>query len=197
MTLEQQRAHAISFYRTAHLEFTHKGLTLITLKGSDYAPERIAMTEVFFTAAELGVDVPHILWVHCRKHMSAIAQWMATGRLNSEDMRSRLLDVANYMALIDSYMADPLKWLKHLDQLIVLDQFPNRTPDELALLSEWMETQQLKYVPNAFIVIEMDDAPESRPESNTYQIGDRTYFIHGKKVSRKEFIAHIDKLNKG
>ncbi len=144
MTLHEQRAHVAHFFLHAHQSFAENGLTLVRLKGSDYAPERIPMTEAFFAASELGVDVPHILWVHCRKHMSAIAQWMATGHLKSEDMRSRLTDVANYMALIDSYLADPLEWLTQLDQLIAVDEFKNRTPEEIARLSEWIETQYLK-----------------------------------------------------
>jgi len=145
MTLEQQRAHVTRFFGLAHESFTQNGLTLVILKGSDYAPERIAMTEVFFTAAELGVDVPHILWVHCRKHMSAIATWMANGHLNSEDVRSRLLDIANYMALIDSYMADPLEWLNHLEQLIRLSEFPTRIPEEIDMLMEWVVVQKYKH----------------------------------------------------
>ena len=144
MTLEEQRAHVQAFFRTAHTRFSENGLTLITLKGADYAPERIPMTEAFFAAAELGVDVPHILWVHCRKHMSAIARWMSHGHLNSEDMRSRLLDVANYMALIDSYLNDPMEWLNHLEQLIRLEEFPNRIPEELDMLAQWVIIQKNK-----------------------------------------------------
>lgn len=145
MTLQEQRAHVAYFFIQAHEAFQANGLSLITLKGSDYAPERIAMTEVFFTAAELGVDAPHILWVHCRKHMSAIARWMAHGHLNSEDMRSRLTDVANYMALIDSYVANPLDWLNHLEQLIRLSEFPNRTPEEMDMLMDWLREQKFKH----------------------------------------------------
>jgi len=144
MTLEEQRRHVVEFFLRAHYSFADNGLTLVTLKGSDYSPERIPMTEAFFAAAELGVDVPHILWVHCRKHMSAIARWMSYGHLNSEDMRSRLLDVANYMALMDSYLADPAGWLTHLQQLIELDGFPTRDPEEIAMLSDWASAQQLK-----------------------------------------------------
>lgn len=144
MTLEEQRAHVAEFFFAAHNAFTRNGLSLVILKGTDYAPERIAMTEVFFTAAELGVDAPHILWVHCRKHMSAIARWMAHGSLNSEDMRSRLLDIANYMGLIDSYVADPLAWLTHLEQLIRLDEFASRPTEEVDRVIEWIATQKLK-----------------------------------------------------
>lgn len=141
MTLEEQRLHVTQFFLNAHESFADNGLTLVTLKGTDYAPERIPMTEAFFAAAELGVDVPHILWVHCRKHMSAIAQWMATGHLKSEDMRSRLLDVANYMALIDSYLADPLEWLLQLSNLLRIGEFNTRTQEEVDLLQTWLDKQ--------------------------------------------------------
>jgi hypothetical protein len=107
------------------------------------------MTEAFFTAAELNVGVPHILWVHVKKHLSAIATFMQDGSLRSEDIRSRLSDVANYMALIDSYVVDPGEWLFHLDRLISLSQFPSRTPDEMRMLQYWIREQRLIHPQNA------------------------------------------------
>lgn len=141
MTLEEQRSHVRNFFAQAHRSFITNGLTLVVLKGTDYSPERIPMTEAFFAAAELGVDVPHILWVHCRKHMSAIARWMSHGELRSEDIRSRLLDVANYMALTDSYLEDPMEWLLQLRTLIQIEEFKSRGPEEVALLLDWVNTQ--------------------------------------------------------
>lgn len=145
MTLEEQRQHTTQFFAKAHSRFTDNGLNIVVLKGSDYAPERIPMVEAFFTAAELDVDVPHILWVHVRKHTSAISQWMATGTLKSEDLRSRLMDVANYMALIDSYIADPVEWLKMLGMLIDTTEFKFKDEHEVRILRAWVDRTLTRY----------------------------------------------------
>lgn len=141
MTHAEQRTRAVDFFKTCHTRFSADGLVLITLKGADYAPEPVAMTEVFFTAADIATTPEQVLWVHVRKHMSAIANYMSGVRLKSEDIRSRLVDVANYMALIDSYLADPAGWLEHLIYLINSSQFPNRHPDEIERLRNWVAYQ--------------------------------------------------------
>lgn len=141
MTHGEQRAAAVEFFKAAHTRFATDGLTLIVLKGADYAPEPVAMTEVFFTAADISTSAEQILWVHVRKHLSAIANYMAGQQLKSEDIRSRLLDVANYMALIDSYLANPAEWLDHLIMLLNSQQFPHRSQDERIRLQHWVAFQ--------------------------------------------------------
>lgn len=146
MDVPTQRDHVIRYYRTMIADFAMGAIDIVTLKGEDYAPERIAMVEVFFTAAELGVSAPQILWVHVCKHKSAIASYLRKGSLKSEDIRSRLMDVANYMALIDSYVADPMSWLHHLQQMVDTGEFPNRTDEEIAALRAWIATQLIALV---------------------------------------------------
>lgn len=141
MTLGEQRIEAERFFILANAKFFRTGLNLIVLKGSDYAPEEVAMTEVFFTAAELNLSPPQVLWVHVKKHTSAISKYMAQGRLGSEDIRSRLLDVSNYMALIDTYVANPSRWMEHLETLVAASSFPNRTPEEIQALKDWVRHQ--------------------------------------------------------
>lgn len=143
MDVSRQRAHVFKFYQTRIETFFSTAIEIVILKGDDYAPERVAMTEVFFTAAEIGVTAPQILWVHVRKHMSAIASYLQRGNLKSEDIRSRLADVANYMALIDSYIADPWAWLDHLADMIQLSEFPHRTSEEVTALRLWVSSQRL------------------------------------------------------
>jgi hypothetical protein len=145
MNYADQRKHVMTFFGLAQKRFWSNGLVLVRLKGEDYSPEPIAMTEAFFAAADISVDVPQILWVHVRKHMSAIANYMHGTPLNSEDIRSRLLDVANYMALIDSYIANPTRWLRYLDLLIQGSEFPNRSEDEMFRLREWLTHQMKKH----------------------------------------------------
>lgn len=143
MDVVTQRTHITNFYRSMVSAFCDEALSIVVVKGPDYAPERIAMTEAFFTAAAINATVPQILYVHVRKHMSAIATYMQTGGLNSEDIRSRLRDVANYMALIDSYLDDPISWLRHLDRLIALGEFNHRSSEEMNQLLQWVHHQMV------------------------------------------------------
>ena len=145
MTHGQQRDAAISFFVNAQSKFYSDGIELITLKGSDYAPEKVAMTEVFFTAADISTSADQVLWVHVRKHLSAIANYMSGQELRSEDIRSRLLDVANYMALIDSYIANRSGWLYHLWMMIETEEFPNRPPEDVERLKNWIAFQYGRY----------------------------------------------------
>lgn len=143
MDVMAQRAHVVKFYRDRVAEFFQNAIEIVILKGEDYAPERVAMTEVFFTAAETGVTAPQILWVHVCKHKSAIASYLQRGSLRSEDIRSRLADVSNYMALIDSYIANPRGWLVHLNMMLDCNEFPNRTAEEIKALRMWIAAQIL------------------------------------------------------
>lgn len=92
MTVKDQFAHVQEFFA--------QGLAIIAQKGQDYAPENIAMIDVFYAAAEMGLRPQQVLWVYVRKHLTALRAWLAHGAV-SEGTRSRLLDVANYMAMID------------------------------------------------------------------------------------------------
>lgn len=141
MTYDEQRLHVERFFKTAHLNFAQNGLQLCILKGSDYRPENIPLTDAFFAAADIHATVPQILWIHVRKHNAAIANYMQGGLLQTDNIRQRLLDVANYMALIDSYVADPVRWLRHLDVYIKVSGFPHREPDEIERLQTWIEQQ--------------------------------------------------------
>lgn len=93
MTVTDQSTHVREFFATS--------LAIITSKGKDYAPENIAMIDVFYAAAEDDTTPQQVLWTYVRKHLTAIRGWMRGGILSSEDITSRLQDVANYMALID------------------------------------------------------------------------------------------------
>lgn len=141
MTVTEQQEHIINFFRQAAAKCFDDCVSIVILKGDDYAPEQIAMTEAFFTAADIHTTVPQVLYVHVKKHMSAVATYMRQGALKSEDLQSRLRDLANYMALIDSYVADPVAWLRHLDRLVALSHFPHRTPEEMETLHVWMNRQ--------------------------------------------------------
>lgn len=93
MTVKDQFSHVQNFFAD--------GLKIIADKGRDYAPENIAMIDVFYAAAEMGIRPQQVLWIYVRKHLTALRAWMQHGSVHSEAVHSRLLDVANYMAMID------------------------------------------------------------------------------------------------
>lgn len=145
MTHADQMNHCRRFFATAITKFARESLTLMAYKSGDYNPQPMAMTEAFVAASDIDSDVPRVLWVHVRKHVAAIANHMAGGELQTDDVRQRLMDVAVYMALIDSYMADPVRWLTMLDTLIESEKLGDRTEDEMERLTKWMMRQFARY----------------------------------------------------
>lgn len=88
--------------------FFYRCLVEIGRKSGDYNhdPEE-GYGEIDETAADISVSRPQALYVHLRKHWSAIQKWMRGERLDSEEIHHRLKDAANYMALIDVAISGP------------------------------------------------------------------------------------------
>jgi hypothetical protein len=76
-------------------------LDIIKSKARDYAPEDVAMIDVFYTAAETRTSPEAVLWVYLRKHMTSLRRWIRTNTLDSETPTSRLQDACNYLAMLD------------------------------------------------------------------------------------------------
>lgn len=144
MTMDEHHARIEQFFRNAHLDFIKNGINVVILKGDDYSPERVPLVDAFFAAADINSDVPQVLWIHIRKHLAAISTYMRTGQLR-EPLHHRLVDVTNYMALIASYTTDPVQWLRHLDALIALRRFPDRTDTDVQHLVLWIHAQMVKH----------------------------------------------------
>jgi len=92
MNLVQQNAIAEKFFI--------KCQELLKSKGSDYTPEDIAFKDVMEIARDLQVSPRKVLWVYARKHFTAIRRWIRDGDVNSEPIETRLIDMANYCALL-------------------------------------------------------------------------------------------------
>lgn len=93
MNTADQYRHIVDFYAGA--------LDIIKSKARDYAPEDVAMIDVFYTAAEMNASPEAVLWVYLRKHLTSLRRWIRTGTLDSEPAVSRLQDATNYLAMID------------------------------------------------------------------------------------------------
>lgn len=73
---------------------------VLKVKGHDYThggPDRLA--NFIEASAAIGVR-PEVVWaVYFHKHVTAILTWSATGRLESEDLLDRFVDIRNYCLL--------------------------------------------------------------------------------------------------
>lgn len=72
---------------------------LIVKKGKDYEPTGIAFATLIKEAEDLGMTPEQLLCVHMSKQWSAIKKYAKTGKLESEPIRERCKDLANYCAL--------------------------------------------------------------------------------------------------
>jgi len=85
-------------------EFFEGCKNIMAQKGKDYNPDGTAFAETEAEAKEIGVTPLKVLWILMRKHLSAIIAYVQKEGLVSEPIESRLMDVANYMALMYAWI---------------------------------------------------------------------------------------------
>ena len=73
---------------------------LLVSKGTDYTPEDIAFKDLDSIATKLNIKDVQVLYVYMRKHWTAIEHFIQHGNVKSEPVDSRLIDMANYCALM-------------------------------------------------------------------------------------------------
>ena len=73
---------------------------ILKAKGQDYNPDGIAFSEIRKEAADLGLKPEQYMMVLASKHWGAIKRFANTGRLESEPIKERLKDLANYCAML-------------------------------------------------------------------------------------------------
>lgn len=81
-------------------EFLDKCKEVLSCKGKDYTVNGEAFGDLCETAREIGVTPEQALWVYAKKHLSAIKNYIHKGKVESEPIEMRLVDFANYMALM-------------------------------------------------------------------------------------------------
>ena len=79
---------------------------ILKKKGRDYNPDDVAFSEVRNVAKQVGVTPEQALMVFVNKHFSAVMSHAHRGQVESEPIRERLKDVANYMALYAVMLED-------------------------------------------------------------------------------------------
>jgi hypothetical protein len=72
---------------------------LLVSKGADYSNNNDRLSNFKEQAKLLGVP-PRVIWaVYCHKHIDAMDRWVREGKISSEPIHSRFLDLANYAVL--------------------------------------------------------------------------------------------------
>lgn len=83
-----------------------EGLRIQTEKGQDYGTADDMLSDFKEDARELGVDPAVIWWVQAKKHWHAITRYAKDGRVESEPIEQRLLDLSNYCFLLLGLIED-------------------------------------------------------------------------------------------
>lgn len=73
---------------------------MIVAKNADYAGGQDPFAAFDETALTLGLTREQVWAVFWMKHVRAVLKWVESGELASEDIRSRLLDLAAYPAIL-------------------------------------------------------------------------------------------------
>jgi hypothetical protein len=80
-------------------------MTLET-KGKDYAPLDDALHEFRTTAEAIGITPEQVWAVHFMKQVKAVLRYCKDGKLDSEGIDSRLVDVSAYAVLLRAIIYD-------------------------------------------------------------------------------------------
>jgi len=83
-------------------EFFGGCVELMRRKGRDYSPDDVAFKQETDIGETLGMSPEQVLYVHMKKHLAALNAYFKNGCLESDTLHSRLQDVANYAALINT-----------------------------------------------------------------------------------------------
>src|SRR6056297_624817 len=82
-----------------------------TTKNKDYATDEDMLANFRQAAKDLGLPMRQVWAVYAAKHWQAIIKWCREGQVDSEPIRGRLIDIANYAvlgALIDEVEDCPI-----------------------------------------------------------------------------------------
>ncbi len=98
MTIDERNKRLDVFFQECRV--------ILEKKGKDYNPDDVAFSEVRNVAKQVGVTPEQALMVFVNKHFSAVMSHAHRGQVESEPIRERLKDVANYMALYAVMLED-------------------------------------------------------------------------------------------
>ena len=95
------------------VDFVNEQNMLMKTKGKDYAGDEDVLTNFKRIASNIGLTPLEAWYVYSSKHWDAITSFVKNGKVESESIRGRFIDMSNYlllgMAIIQSsegYIAD-------------------------------------------------------------------------------------------
>ena len=75
-------------------------------KGKDYTTEGDAFQDLRHEAEAMGITPEKVLWISMNKHYKAVRNFCRCGQTQSEPIRGRLKDLANYVSLMAVLIED-------------------------------------------------------------------------------------------
>lgn len=96
----KRRAPSVESFLHNTEEFFRDAFAEMTRKSGDYQNDGKAFGDVFAVAEETNMRPIFILYIHMCKHLTAIRRFVNGNDLKSEDIQGRLIDAANYCAMM-------------------------------------------------------------------------------------------------
>lgn len=81
------------------VDFQADMVSVLDSKGADYTRQTDRLSNFKTAGSDIGVSPMQAWYVFTKKHFDAIATYCRTGKVSSETIKSRLLDLANYAVL--------------------------------------------------------------------------------------------------
>lgn len=75
---------------------------VLSNKGADYADSADALAGFRRIADDTGLSMRQVWGVFFGKHLSAVQAYVRHGKLESEPLRSRIIDAINYLILLNA-----------------------------------------------------------------------------------------------
>lgn len=95
MTLDDQARHFEMVYSLA--------VGTLQNRARDYAPGGVPLLNLLETAVEKNVSIESELWSLFKKQQTAIQRYVLHGIVDSDPLRSRVIDACNYLVFFEFY----------------------------------------------------------------------------------------------
>lgn len=99
----------LSDFETFADKFMEEQRAILKAKGADYAGNNDRLSNFKEVAKLLGTKPEHEWGTYALKHVFAILSWIRTGHVESEGLRGRFLDLANY-AILGAALAEDVAY---------------------------------------------------------------------------------------
>lgn len=85
-------------------EFFDDCIKIQEVKGKDYTTDGDAYKDIRDEAKAMDVTPDKVLWMAMNKHWKAVRKYCKDGQVESEPIKERLKDLANYVSLLAVYI---------------------------------------------------------------------------------------------